>query len=255
MQHDLVLIGTGKLARNLLIRLAGFENIQLYLCGRNEAVVEQLLLNYPNVNSIELNSIPKNSICILCVSDSSIALISSELKDRECFLIHCSGAVSIDVLIPNGIGAAVIWPLQSFTELPVIWDYIPLIVEFSNEADGNLINWITSSLGGPVHYLDSDKRRHLHLAAVMVNNFSNYLFQTAQEYCVQENLPFETLKPLIQETVSRIGRGSMIDFQTGPAIRGDAETISKHLEILRNDDRAKSLYEFMSNEISKDKDK
>ena len=249
MQHDLILIGTGKLAAKLIERLASNSHFRLFLCGRNKSSLEQLLKAHPGVASIELSAIPRESTCILCVSDSSISLISNELNGRDCFLIHNSGAVFIDVLIPNGAGAAVIWPLQSFTDLPINWNEIPLIVELSSQDDTSRIQAIIDTLGGSVNYLDSNRRRKLHLAAVMVNNFSNYLFQVAQEYCIQENLPFETLKSLIHETVNRIGNGFIADFQTGPASREDLETVSKHIELLNDNADAKKLYEFMSNAI------
>ena len=250
MQHDVIVIGTGKLASNLIGRLAVEPAVQLFLNGRNKPLVKQLCESHTNVIPIELDDIPFNSLCILCVSDTAIASLAQELTSKNCFLIHCAGAVSIDVLIPHSNGAAVVWPLQSFSDHFIHWEEIPLIVELHNASSGEDISWLLNCLGGPVHHLNSERRKHLHLAAVMVNNFSNYLFAVAQEYCVHEGLPFETLKPLLQETIARIGDTSMHEYQTGPAIRGDYETISGHLKLIENNADAKSLYEFMTQAIA-----
>jgi len=89
------------------------------------------------------------------------------------------------------------------------------------------------------------------VAAVMVNNFTNYIFAQAQEYCRQQNLPFELLKPLILKTAQRavLPDNNVWNFQTGPAVRNDNRTIKKHLEILSNFPAIKEMYQLLTQEI------
>ncbi len=67
----------------------------------------------------------------------------------------------------------------------------------------------------------------------MVNNFTNHLFAEAAAICSQNDLPFELLNPLIQETVHKLEDLSPKATQTGPAARHDHKTIEKHLTLIQ----------------------
>jgi hypothetical protein len=82
----------------------------------------------------------------------------------------------------------------------------------------------------------------IHAAAVIVNNFTNYLYAVTETFCHQECIDFNLLKPLILETAHRIQSVSPHDVQTGPAIRSDIGTIDKHLRLLNNHPKLKTLY-------------
>jgi hypothetical protein len=70
-----------------------------------------------------------------------------------------------------------------------------------------------------------DHRNRIHVAAVIVGNFTNYLYALAEDYCKKENLDFHSLYPLIIETAQRMKNSSPSDVQTCPAMRHDNETI------------------------------
>jgi predicted short-subunit dehydrogenase-like oxidoreductase (DUF2520 family) len=89
----------------------------------------------------------------------------------------------------------------------------------------------------------------LHVAAVMVNNFTNHLYKLAEDYCKNEGLDFRQLIPLIEETAERLKTISPADAQTGPAIRHDAPTIEKHLIILEKYPHLKEIYKIMTESI------
>ena len=85
-----------------------------------------------------------------------------------------------------------------------------------------------------VHEITSDQRKSLHLAAVFVNNFTNYLFTIGQDICTEHDLPFSMLNPLIKETVNKLDYLPPCDSQTGPAKRNDVKTMETHLNLLKN---------------------
>ena len=97
-----------------------------------------------------------------------------------------------------------------------------------------------------------DTRLKYHLAATLVNNFTNYLFAMAESFCKKENISFAVLQPLMEETVIRLRNISPAATQTGPAIRNDQNTIQKHRELL-NDYPAHiaKFYELFTQEIQK----
>jgi predicted short-subunit dehydrogenase-like oxidoreductase (DUF2520 family) len=78
----------------------------------------------------------------------------------------------------------------------------------------------------------------LHLAAVLVNNFTNHLATIAQDYLTTAALPFNWLLPLLEETVAKLKEQPALTAQTGPAKRNDQTTIQRHLELLKREDIA-----------------
>ena len=88
----------------------------------------------------------------------------------------------------------------------------------------------------------------MHVAAVFVNNFVNHLYQIGQEICLDNQIAFEILKPLIQETAEKINTISPQEAQTGPAIRKDNNTIDAHLAFLSKENQ-KTIYKTLTQSI------
>ena len=98
--------------------------------------------------------------------------------------------------------------------------------------------------------INTQPRKSLRLAAVLVNNFTNYLFTKAESICKQNNISFDLLKPLIHETIDKLNDLKPREAQTGPAVRGDKKTIKAHLEIIK-DEELEKLYKLLTNSITK----
>jgi predicted short-subunit dehydrogenase-like oxidoreductase (DUF2520 family) len=96
---------------------------------------------------------------------------------------------------------------------------------------------------------DDKERLKLHVAAVIVSNFSNHLYKLAEDYCKKEGLDFKQLLPLIEETAQRLKTISPSNSQTGPAIRHDRATIEQHLNLLEKYPQLKKIYEVMTQSI------
>ena len=117
-----------------------------------------------------------------------------------------------------------------------------------------ILEKLVNFFGANCLHIDSGQRRHLHLAAVLVNNFPNYLFAQAEVLCIEKGLSFELLKPLLFETVSKLDQLSPIDAQTGPAVRNDKKTITQHLRLLKKP-HLRSIYKLLTNEIQRNNGK
>ena len=85
---------------------------------------------------------------------------------------------------------------------------------------------------GKIHHFNSNHRKRIHIAAVLVNNFTNHMYAMAQDICKEHDVPFSILYSLISETSQKIKNLSPFDAQTGPAKRNDELTIKKHLNLL-----------------------
>lgn len=243
-------IGTGNCA-TVLARLSKQKgHTVLQFIGRNEASGKALAAEM-QAGFISLSQAPdlQTELVIVCLSDNALPAALAGMNFGKIPVVHTAGAVSMNVLgnISENIG--ILYPLQSVSkdtnDLPVI----PFIIEGNNEPMRLFLRHFASTLSDTVDELDEEKRLRLHAAAVIVNNFTNYLYNVAKTFCEQEHIDFNLLKPLIQETAERIKDHSPGDVQTGPAIRKDITTLDKHLRLLSAYPKLRTMYMRMTDSI------
>jgi predicted short-subunit dehydrogenase-like oxidoreductase (DUF2520 family) len=104
------------------------------------------------------------------------------------------------------------------------------------------------TISSKVYRINDQQRAVLHVAAVFANNFANHCFQISHEILEKEQLPFELLLPLIQETARKVIGQIPTNMQTGPALRGDMATIHRHLDYL---EKSNSPYQEIYRQLSK----
>ena len=226
-----VIIGSGNVAQHLI---AAFQNAQslaseielVQVYSRQTSSVSHLLDLEQITN--DLDALAEADLYIISVSDDAIASISSQLPFKNRLVVHTSGSVPLNALDEDN-RKGVFYPLQTFTKnKPVDFKTIPICLESENATDFQLLDKVAKSISEKVFAINSDQRKALHVAAVFVNNFTNYLYQIGQEICQKHQVPFEILKPLIAETANKIMVLSPEEAQTGPAKRNDTATIAAH---------------------------
>ena len=99
------------------------------------------------------------------------------------------------------------YPLQTFSIARKIdFANIPICIDSNLKKHRTLLEKLGKRISQSVHQINDRERAILHVAAVFVNNFSNNLFTIGEKITATENLPFDILKPLIQETVDKISQ-------------------------------------------------
>ena len=186
--------------------------------------------------------------CLLAVSDDQIALLAHELTLKGAFLIHFGGAVPLEVL--PGEQKAVVWFIYSILKdnLPQ-HRALPAVVEAQGEKARQVAMALAHAVSDIVQEVASEQRRWLHLGAVFANNFTNHLMTVCEELCRKNQLSFDLLKPILQQTFSRVRNHSPFELQTGPARRGDEQTIQSHLNLLRSEPELQELYRLLTKMI------
>ena len=106
---------------------------------------------------------------------------------------------------------------------------------------------LASIISDNVFIIDSEQRKYLHIAAVFTNNFVNHLYKIGFDICRENNIPNETLYPLILETAQKIVLTNPDNVQTGPALRNDKNIIGKHLNLLSGE--KKKIYQTLTESI------
>lgn len=228
-----VIFGAGNVAKRLYNAFYTNKYVEVVQCYNRKGL--QLLPNQKKDTIIQdIKSLKKADIYILAVSDDAIEEISSLLPFKDRLVVHTSGGTPIHA-IHNMNKRGVFYPLQTFSkENSVDFGTVPFCIEAENKKDLEILKRLANTLSEKVYEISSEQRNILHVSAVFVNNFTNYLFSIGNDICLEHNVPFEILHPLIQETAQKIMKTKPEQVQTGPAIRNDSKTIERHLNILTN---------------------
>jgi predicted short-subunit dehydrogenase-like oxidoreductase (DUF2520 family) len=249
---DIVLIGSGNVAtvfgRKSLA--AGHRILQVY--SRNEAHANQLATRLGTVSTSYISTIEKKAdLLVLALRDEALVSFVHELGTTRSVLAHVSGAVSADILRSSGDRYGVLYPLQSLRKEIEFMPPLTMLIDGYGRGTRELLKNFASSISKNVLEADDATRLKYHLAATIVNNFTNYLFAVAASFCEKENISFTVLQPIMEETVMRLRNSAPAEAQTGPAWRNDQVTIQKHLDILQSYPSLLNFYELFTSEIQK----
>jgi len=200
-----------------------------------------------------LEDLPKEAdLYILCLPDREVAAVSSRLSGHAGIWVHTAGALPLEVLLPHHPRCGVLYPLQSFTrERTVVMEEVPLLIEGSSPEVTEILRELAAGLSNVVREIPSATRLVLHMAAVFANNFTNHMIHVAQQILEREGVETDLLLPLLRETFRKAEELGPAAGQTGPAVRGDRETMQKHLDQLKDSPEWKKLYTFMSRDIAR----
>ncbi|WP_128545393.1 Rossmann-like and DUF2520 domain-containing protein [Larkinella soli] len=257
-------IGAGNLAWHLAIAFenAGHPVSEVYSrdvdhARRLVSMLYDARLN-PDLNFAESSS----DLFVLAIPDDAIEEVTARLVLPEnAILVHTSGSKPLEVLrrlmdiysdVPVRTG--VFYPLQTFTEsTPALsFDDIPLCIEADDPDTEERLVALGQEMSSVVYLVDSQERKVLHLAAVFACNFTNYLLGVAKDLTDAEELEFDLLKPLIEETIRKaLDAPHPAQVQTGPARRGDLDTISLHLDFLSDKPELLQVYQLLSDGIQR----
>ena len=234
---NIIIIGAGNLASHLgrAFKEAGHSIKAIYNHRKTTSALEfahELNARF----STDFNTIDTADFYFIAVKDDAIEETVKRINVNSGVVLHTSGTISIDVL--NKFKRfGVFYPVQSFSKnIKLSFKSVPVCLEASDQDVQKTLKEFARSLTNEVHFVSSEKRLKLHLAAVFVNNFTNYLFSISSEILKKEEIPFNILKPLAEETLRKVfdNSASIRDLQTGPAKRKDEKTIQSHLEILKD---------------------
>lgn len=247
-----VLVGSGNVATVLgkVIHNAGHEIVQVL--SRNENHAKELAEVFKcSSGSFKSPAYKDADIYILAITDTALYHLDQYVQLGNKLVVHTAGSVSKEVLKNISSRYGIIYPLQSLIKDSENIPEIPLLVDGSDEETTGFITEFSKTLSENVGLADDKQRLKFHVAAVLVNNFTNHLFAMGDEFCRKEEIEFEKLYPLINETISRVKLHSPQSVQTGPAIREDIYTLGKHLQILSSHPDLKYLYLKLSESILK----
>ncbi len=244
------IIGAGNVA-TILGRLIKRQQHEVVQVMSRQIQAAQLLAGELGAQAAdwELGPDPSADIYIIALSDGALqeALQGVAFGDKPVF--HTAGSLSKDVLKYMSTQYGVLYPLQSLRKEMKVIPPIPFMIDANNEKTLSTLQDFAQSLSDSVEVATDEDRIKLHIAAVLVSNFTNHLYTLAEAFCNKENLHFDLLKPLIMETANRVQAHLPSAVQTGPAIRRDILTIEKHLKILLDHPALRTTYVRLTDSI------
>ena len=228
------IVGSGNVATNLAINLKDSGHQIIQIAGTNAAGITSLAYR---VNATAVNDLKQIDstvdLLLLFVKDQALEQVADALPKSDSLVVHTSGSVAIDVL-HKFRNHGVFYPLQTFSKEHVTsLNQVPFCIEANSKTNEELLLNLARELGAKHLTINSQQRKQCHVAAVFANNFSNHMYAIAESILQKENLPFEVLRPLIQETVRKIEFLSPTDAQTGPARRTAEAVMADHLNQIK----------------------
>ncbi len=243
------IIGTGNVGYHLARKLhaLGLNIVQVFSRQVQKSTKLAQLVDAEPIQ--DLSKLKVTGLIILAVNDDAIEEVAAQIRTKA-LVVHTSGATSSTVLAAHFERFGVLYPLQSFSiEKSINWAEVPICIYANSSNDSEQLLGLAQNISPKVYKIDDEQRSQLHLAAVFANNFTNYCYHVAASLLHERSVPFELLKPLIQETALKVQSNRPVDMQTGPAIRGDKVTIEGHLHLLKSHSHWLELYKIMTKGI------
>jgi predicted short-subunit dehydrogenase-like oxidoreductase (DUF2520 family) len=245
---DIAVVGAGRLGTALAVLLERAGHRVVGVSGR-DGTAERASRHLPGVPVTEAGEAAAAAeVVVVSTPDDAIrsavdALAAAVALRPGAWVVHLSGALGLDVLeAARAAGARrlAIHPLQTFPDVDSALRRLPgcAIAVTADDAEGEAMGErLARDLGGLPFPLSDERRPLYHAAAVFASNHLVTSAAVAEALFAEAGVPdpAAAVAPLQRaslENVERLGAGAAL---TGPAVRGDAGTIRRNLEALKQD--------------------
>ena len=252
---NIVIIGSGNLATQLSLALknAGKDIVQVY--SRTEEHARLLADKIGCDFTASLEDVRRDAdVYILSIKDDAIREVAATLcsSRSDALFVHTAGSVPMSVFSPFARHYGVLYPMQTFSKnRHVDFRPIPCFIEASDAQALDIIRSLAESVSENVVEAGSDRRKKLHLAAVLACNLTNHCYRLAERVLEEEETDFRLFLPLIEETAHKVSSLSPREAQTGPMVRYDTGVMEMQLSLLP-DERTRQIYRLMAESIHED---
>ncbi len=258
MNHKpaIAIVGPGNLgtAMSLALFAAGFRVTEIVHRGgassrRAKALARSIRGRAVKVTGAALDA----DIVWLCVGDSSIASCATELARRGTWerktAFHASGALGSSELKPlqeRGAAVASVHPMMTFVRdvRPELKDVI-----FAIEGDLRAVRQargIARALGARPVPISARNKQLYHAFGAFTSPLIIATIAAAEQVAAKAGLSRESAKaavgPILQQTVRNYLQHGAAGAFSGPLVRGDVDTVRRHLQVLRVLPEARAAY-------------
>lgn len=242
-------VGAGRVGTALAVRLkeAGYRIVGAW--SRSPESRQRFLSYLPEAQAFERPEelLEVADLIFLTTSDDAIPEVAKAIPwSGRHMVVHCSGALSLDVLEParqKGADVGSFHPCQAFATIDQAIQNLPgstIGIEASTEGLKGILKRMAEALGCPYVIVPPEGKVLYHAAAVFASNYTVALMGVAVRLLEALGIGTEEgtklLLPLLRGTVANIQNVGLPKCLTGPIARGDITIIEKHLDTLRKTD-------------------
>ncbi|HTR54074.1 MAG TPA: DUF2520 domain-containing protein, partial [Kofleriaceae bacterium] len=187
-------------------------------------------------------------VVVLAVRDAAVPdvatmLVGTGLVNKRHVLLHCAGAASAEELL-GGVagrvgGIGTLHPLSAIADARAAMRHLEGVVfgVEGDEAGRRAAEKLVAAMKGHVLPLASTQMAAYHCAAALASNYLVAALDAAAQVLAADGLPVaqsvQALLALAEGALRNVAQKGTTNGLTGPARRGDAPTIRRHLEALR----------------------
>lgn len=253
---NIALVGAGNLGTALAVALreAGYRIESVIARTRENSIAQARRLARQTGARVVLDAGEvKARVLWLCVPDGEIARAAVSLAEgfqgRGKLALHSSGALGSEILEPlrtKGVAVASVHPLMTFVR-----GSRPSLVGVSFAIEGDPLavraaRAIVRDLGGESYAISQKEKNAYHAWGTFASPLLTALLATTEEVAglarVSKKAARERMLPILLETVKNYGKFGAAAGFSGPIVRGDVETVRRHLEALRTAAVPRQIY-------------
>jgi predicted short-subunit dehydrogenase-like oxidoreductase (DUF2520 family) len=242
---DVAVVGAGRVGTAVAVRLRDAGHRIVAVSGRTQTPtrIRAFLRSVPVLQPAD--AARRAELTLVATPDDAIAPTCASIVDgggvtTGGVIAHLSGGTSLDALASaEAVGATVlsVHPLQTFPDVASAIERLrgcPIAVTARTDAGAALGERLALDVGGRPFALADGSKALYHAAAVFASNYLVTIAAVAHDVGIAAGLedPIALLAPLQATTLENIVAMGPEAALTGPAVRGDAGTIERHLEAL-----------------------
>jgi predicted short-subunit dehydrogenase-like oxidoreductase (DUF2520 family) len=176
-------------------------------------------------------------VLVIATPDDVVASVAAAIAPKpETTVVHLSGSLGLDALAPHPRRAA-LHPLVPLPNAVVGAERLASGVTFAVSGEP-VARHIALALGGRVVEVADVDRAAYHAAACIAANHVVALLGQVERVAAAAGLDLEAFLPLTRAAVDDVAALGPRQALTGPAVRGDWDTLSRHLDALPARERA-----------------
>ncbi len=252
-EYRISFIGAGKVAGALCRQIRLSDSKIQKIVTKSGKIGPVLALSCNASWSSEYDFSDSEDLIIVAVPDDKLSEVLTRIKcPVNTVVAHTAGSLGLDVFPASLKHTGVFYPLQTFSEnRNISFRDLPFFIEASDAYSSGILKDVAESIGSKVHFIDTEQRRLLHVAAVFACNFTNHMLTAGKQITEKAGFSFKVLEPLIYETVMKALEAGPEHSQTGPAYRSDKGTIKRHIDLLSFSPELQGIYKEVTKSIMK----
>ncbi len=236
------------------LRRAGYT-IEAVIARSNSASLNTARRLAREARAQVLTGVPSSlraKVIWFCVPDAKIKSTAkswAKFDWRGKIAVHSSGALTSDELAPlrlQGAAAASVHPFMTFVRgsQPALTG-VPFAIE-GDAAATRVARRIVIDLGGHAFSIRKTNKAAYHAWGTFASPFLVTLLVMAEQVAamagISKNAARRRMTPILQETLANYARLGARGAFSGPIIRGDVDTVRRHLQVLRRNAGALDVY-------------